>query len=68
MANGWRVTAQRGTHDIVNGRLVAVMEVSVRTDDGTEKSFMIPEGMYTPENVAATVDAWYEQQQGVANL
>lgn len=68
MANGWRVTGQRGTQDIQNGRLVAAMEVNVVTDDGTEKTFMVPEGSYTPESVAAIVDAWYERQQAVANL
>ncbi len=68
MANGWRVTGQRGTQDIVNGRLTPAMEVAVVTDDGTEKMFLIPEANYTADRVAAIVNAWYEQQQSIAGL
>lgn len=68
MAGGWHVSGQRGTSDLVSGRLVDVMEVTVTTDDGTSKSFMIPLAQYTPAGVRAIVDDWYERQQGVAGL
>lgn len=68
MPNGWRVVGQRGTSDIVAGRLVDVMEVTVQTDDGTERSFKVPEALYTKENVEAQVNAWYEQHQAIAGL
>jgi hypothetical protein len=68
MADGWRVTGQRGTEDLVNSRFSEVMVVSVVTDDGTTKDFRIPAAQYTPDNVAAIVGAWFEQQQAVSNL
>jgi len=68
MANGWRVTGQRGTEDIVNGKFVPVMEVSVSTDDGTTNTFRVPQAQYTPKSVAAIVDEWFERHQGVAGL
>lgn len=68
MANGWRVTGQRGSEDLVNGRWTDVMIVSVATDDGTTKDFRIPEARYTPENVSAIVNEWFEKHQGVANI
>lgn len=68
MANGWRVTGQRGTEELVNGRFVDVMVVSVLTDDGTAVDFRVPRAQYTADNVSAQVDEWYERHQGVANL
>lgn len=68
MANGWRVTGQRGTDDVVNGRFVRVMLIDVVTDDGTSTQFRVPEAQYTAVNVEATVNAWYEHQQAVAQL
>jgi len=68
MADGWHVTGQRGTDDVINGRLVKVMLVSVQTDGGVTNDFRVPESQYTPDNVKAIVDAWYERTQGVAGL
>lgn len=68
MPNGWTVTGQRGTEELVNGRWTQVMVVSVVTDGGTNKEFRVPEASYTKENVRAIVDAWFEHEQGVASL
>ena len=68
MPGGWRVTGQRGAEDLVNGRFVDVMEVSVVTDDGTTKSFRIPLGQYSRDNVKAIVDGWYEHVQAVNDI
>lgn len=68
MADGWHVTGQRGTSQLVNGRLVQAMQIDVETVDGTDYQLIIPEAMYTPENVKAQIDAWYERHQGVAGL
>lgn len=68
MADGWRVTGQRGTDDVINGKFVKVMLISVATDDGVTNDFRVPESQYTPANVKAIVDAWYEQTRGVAGL
>lgn len=68
MADGWRVTGQRGTEDLINGRLVPVMEVNVATDDGTTRQFRVPEALYTADKVKALVDEWYERHGAVAAL
>lgn len=68
MAGGWRVTGARGSEDIVNGRFVPVMEVSVTTDDGTENRFRIPTAQYTPDTVKATIDEWYNRHMGIMGL
>lgn len=65
---GWSVTGQRGTEDLINGRWVNIMIVSVAMNDGTTKDFRIPEANYTPEGVAAEVEAWAERQRAIANL
>lgn len=68
MAEGWRVTSQRGTDDVVNGQFIRVMLVAVTTDQGVTNEFRVPLSQYTPENVKAIVDEWFERTQGVANL
>lgn len=68
MPNGWQVTGQRGTSDLINGRLTPCMQVDVRTDDGTEKSFLIPDAQYTADKVEAIVGDWYERHQAIAGL
>lgn len=68
MADGWRVTGQRGTEEPINGKFQAVMEVNVVTDDGTTNTFRIPTTRYGAEAVKAMVDEWFERHQAVANL
>lgn len=68
MAEGWRVTGQRGTEDLQNGHFVDVMEINVVTDDGTTKTFRVPTTKYSPTSVHAIVQEWYERQQAVHNL
>lgn len=68
MANGWRVIGQRGTEDLIGGRLVPVMEVNIQTDDGTTNQFRVPVAQYTAEGVKALVDEWYERHQEIASL
>jgi len=68
MANGWQVTGQRDSEDLVNGRFVPVMVVSVLTDSGTPMTFRIPVTRYSGPAVEALVTEWYERHQAVANL
>lgn len=65
---GYRVTGARGSEDPVNGRFVPVMVVSVVTDNGDTNEFRVPASQYTPDNVKAIIDTWYEQHQGVMDL
>lgn len=69
MASGWRVVGQRGVEQFQpNGQFEQGMEVQIKTDSGTYKTFFIPQGMYTAENVKAVIEAWYEHEQAVNNL
>lgn len=68
MANGWRVTGQRGTEDLINGRLAPVMEINVETTNGTTVQFRVPTAQYTADGVKALVDEWYERHQAVVGL
>lgn len=68
MAQGWRITGQRGSDEPINGRFQRVMVIGVQTDDGTTTEFRVPEAQYTPTAVAALIEDWYERQQAIANL
>lgn len=68
MPDGWSVTGQRSSDDLIGGKFMQVMIVNIVTDDGTTKEFRIPEAKYTGESVRAIIDDWYEHQQAVAHL
>lgn len=68
VANGYIITGQRGTQEIVSGRLMPAMEISVRTDDGGEKVFIVLETNYTKEKVTAIIDEWYERYRDIATI
>lgn len=68
MPQGWHVVGSRGSEDIVNGRWIPVMEVTVQTDDGTENRFRIPTAQYNEANVNNVVGEWYTRHISVMNL
>lgn len=68
MPQGWHVTGAKGSEDIVNGRWVPIMEVTVLTDDGTENRFRIPTAQYNEANVRSIVDVWYQHHLGVMGI
>ena len=69
MAEGWRVIGQRSTERYMpNGQFEDVAEVTVQTERGTTRTFVVPAGMYSATYVKALVDEWVEREKAVHEL
>lgn len=69
MADGWAIVDQRGTERLgPAGRFEDVVEVSIRTDRGTTKTFTIPDGMYSVTYVKNLVDEWVTRSNQIHDL
>lgn len=65
----WTVTSQKYTERYMpNGQFVDVVIVGVTADDGAYADVVIPQAQYTPDNVKAQINAWYDQHVAVRGL
>ena len=64
--NGWRVLSQAyGEALMPDGSFQQVARVTIRADDGSTTTLEIPIAQYTPENVIAQGNYWYDQHAAV---
>lgn len=67
--NGWRVISQRyGERLMPDGNFHDVAEVTIQATDGASTTLAIPMGQYTPDNVIAQGNYWYERHTAVSAI
>lgn len=67
--NGWRVISQSYGEELMpDGNFHDVARVTIQSVDGATTTLAIPMTQYSPENVIAQGNYWYERHSAVASV